>query len=266
LLIKISSLCANQTAQQGVLPILGRCRVFSHFHGLRLVPAKWRYLVPPQAANARRWARIESEYRVKIYETKDFQWARRLSKNDIYRLYQSEASGLLDEELLEEIGTGFYSRCETIKQVTERLCPSCSEVIQGAFDGNNSDRQIACQHCQWISSWKYYHGSYKNDRIHGGRAYKYFLAYLGEYPLCKTARDKMLAIDRLIHYLHEDIDDDGSVTPAAMNLVQGKRHEIREFIESLAYSGNMPEQNRRLRNELFRKMEKRTDVESESPK
>ena len=190
-----------------------------------------------------------------IYETKDFKWGRRLSKNDIYRLYKSEASGLLNEELLDEVGTGFYSRCETIQQVTERLCPSCSEVIQGAFDGNDPDRQISCPQCQWISKWKYYHRSYKRDRIHGGRAYKYFLAYLEEYPVCKTASDKMLAIDRLIHYLHEDIDVERSVTPAAMNLVQGKRNDIREFLEGLAYSGNMPEQNRRLRNELFRKMD-----------
>ena len=76
----------------------------------------------------------------------------------------------------------------------------------------------------------------------------------------------MLAIDKLIHYLHEDIDDEGSVTPAAMNLVKGKRNDIREFIESLAYSGNMPEQNRRLRNELFRKMENSTELESKTPK
>jgi hypothetical protein len=181
-------------------------------------------------------------------------------------LYKSEASGLLDEELLDEVGIGFYSRCETIKQVTERLCPSCSEAIQGAFDGNNPDRQISCQKCQWVSKWKYYHRSYKYDRIHGGRAYKYFLVYLDEYPLCKTARDKMLAIDRLMHYLHEDIEDERSVTPAAMNLVQGKRNDIREFIESLAYSGKMPEQNRRLRNELFRKMDQSTELESKSQK
>ena len=201
-----------------------------------------------------------------IYETKDFKWAPRLSKNDIYRLYTSEAAGLLDEELLEEVGTGFYARCETIQQVTERLCPSCSQAIQGAFDGNDPDRQISCQYCQWISKWKYYHRSYKRDRIHGGRAYKYFLAYLEEYPLCKTARDKMLAIDRLVHYLHEDIDEEISVTPAAMNLVKGKRNDIREFIESLAYSGTMPEQNRRLRNELFRKMDKSTELEAKPQK
>ena len=203
---------------------------------------------------------------MKICETKDFKWARRLSKNDIYRLYQSEASGLLDEELLEDVGIGFYARCKTIQQVTERLCPDCSEVIQGAFDGNDPDRQISCQHCQWISQWKYYHRSFKRDRIHGGRAYKYFLAYLEEYPLCTTARDKMLAIDRLMHYLHEDIEDAGSVTPAAMNLVKGKRNDIREFIESLAYGGNMPEQNRRLRNELFRKMDGSTELESKAQK
>ena len=76
----------------------------------------------------------------------------------------------------------------------------------------------------------------------------------------------MLVIDRLMHYLHEDLNDESSVTPAAMNLVQGHRNEIREFIESLAYSGNMPEQNRRLRNELFRKMDKSTELESKPQK
>lgn len=76
----------------------------------------------------------------------------------------------------------------------------------------------------------------------------------------------MLAIDRLMHYLHEDIEDERSVTPAAMNLVQGKRNDIREFIESLAYSGKMPEQNRRLRNELFRKMDQSTELESKPQK
>ena len=200
-------------------------------------------------------AHRESGYIMNIHETKDFKWAPRLSKNDIYRLYQSEASELLDEALLDEVGIGLYSRCETIKQVTERLCPRCSEAIQGAFDGDNPDRLISCQQCQWISKWKYYHRSFKTDRIHGGRAYKYFLAYLDEYPLCTTARDKMLTIDRLMHYLHEDIESEGSVTPAAMNLVEGKRKDIRYFIESLAYSENMPEKNRRLRNELFRKMD-----------
>ena len=96
-------------------------------------------------------AHSESEDSVNIYEANDFKWATRLSKNDIYRLYQSEASGLLDEQLVDEVGIGLYSRCETIEQVTERLCPRCSEVIQGAFDGDNPDRQIACQQCQWIS-------------------------------------------------------------------------------------------------------------------
>jgi hypothetical protein len=28
---------------------------FERFRGLRLVPPKWRYLLPPQAGNANRW-------------------------------------------------------------------------------------------------------------------------------------------------------------------------------------------------------------------
>lgn len=203
---------------------------------------------------------------MQIYETKDFKWAPRLSKNDIYRLYKSDAAGLLDQELVEKVGIGFYSRCGTIRQVTERLCPNCSGVIQGAFDSDNPERAISCQKCQWISKWQDYHRSYKTDRIHGGRAYKYFLDYIKEYPLCENARDKMLAIDRLMHYLHQDMDAGGSVTPAAMNLVEGKRSEIRAFIENLAYGENMPEPNKRLRDELIRKMEQDAELESRRQK
>jgi hypothetical protein len=39
-----------------VQPTWVRAAFFELFHGFKLVPAKWRSLVPPQAANAGRWA------------------------------------------------------------------------------------------------------------------------------------------------------------------------------------------------------------------
>ena len=83
------------TAQTGCRQAL--CVAWSWFRQSGVISSRPPAGTPQEHAGqaASRLARGESEYRVKIYETKDFKWARRLSKNDIYRLYKSEASGLL---------------------------------------------------------------------------------------------------------------------------------------------------------------------------
>ena len=196
---------------------------------------------------------------MKHLESTEFRWAPRVGKEDIHKLYLSDAAGNLDETLLDEVGIGIYIRCETIKNVTERRCPTCSEQVRGANPSAEADREISCPVCRWTSTWQQYHRSYKQDRIHGGRAYPFFLAFLQEYPSCRTPREKLLAIDRLIHQLHEDIKGK-YVTPAAMNLIHGKFKDIRDFIEQLAYGDNMPTQNKQLRSNLFSKMDKASEI------
>lgn len=45
-----------------------------------------------------------------------FRWARRVSRRDIQRLYESDARGLLDEELLDRVHYAFYARvCDMIE-------------------------------------------------------------------------------------------------------------------------------------------------------
>ncbi len=46
------------------------------------------------------------------------QWAPRLEPQLIRRLYLSDANGMLDEELLEEVSFGLYCRCLSIRDVT----------------------------------------------------------------------------------------------------------------------------------------------------
>jgi len=101
--------------------------------------------------------------------------------------------------------------------------------------------------------------SYKKRGIYATRAYPYFRSFLGEYPSCTTPRSKLLAIDKLIHRLHEDLsvpDGRKHVRPAAMNLIQGREKDIREFMDRLAYSDNMPIENKYLRAQWFRKVDR----------
>ena len=46
------------------------------------------------------------------YKTPDrFRWAPRVSRRKIWRLYESGAPGMLDQDLLDDIGYGIYIRC-----------------------------------------------------------------------------------------------------------------------------------------------------------
>ena len=49
----------------------------------------------------------------------EIEWARRVPKSKIRRLYESDASGLLDEDLLEEVGSLLLQRCKSILNVAD---------------------------------------------------------------------------------------------------------------------------------------------------
>lgn len=64
-------------------------------------------------------------------ETGEPKWSPRVRKEKIRRLYQNDARGILAEELLYDVGTTLYCRCESI------LDPSAASMVgaaQGARD------------------------------------------------------------------------------------------------------------------------------------
>ena len=145
------------------------------------------------------------------------QWAPRVRMALIKSLYEADAAGLADDDLVNEVGHALLMRCESIYRVTERRCPDCGEVLEGAHDVGSRDRTISCPGCGWISTWRAYHRSYKGNRIHGGRAYREFVHFLCEFPTCRTKSSKMLAIDRLIHAVH-GASGNVKALPGAQNL------------------------------------------------
>lgn len=161
-------------------------------------------------------------------------WAPRVKPRLIQRLYEADAAGLSDAELIDEVGVALLARCETIRRVTERRCPECGDRLEGAWANEPRDRPITCPGCRWTSTWRAYHHSYKGERIHGGSAYEDFLRFLREFPSCRTARARMLVIDRLIHAVHETVTRIWT-SPAASNLIAAKREEVVALLDGLAY-------------------------------
>lgn len=181
------------------------------------------------------------------------QWEPRVKPALIRSLYETDAAGLVDEKLIDEVGYALLLRCETIQRVTERRCPDCGEPLDGAFDSGPRDRRIFCSGCRWSSTWDTYHRSYKGHRIHGGRAYGAFVEFLNSFPKARNITAKMLAIDRLIHAVHET--PGSNVSAAASNLIYEKKPGwARAFLDDLAYGDQRGTEREGLREDYLRRI------------
>ena len=179
--------------------------------------------------------------------TSRIQWAPKVPPFKIRRLYENDAQGILDQTLIDEVGYALYARCESVWIVTERRCPQCTARCQRSEE---AEPILSCPSCGWSTPWKAYKRSYKGKRIHGGRAYAFFLTYMDEWLQARGPREKMLAIDRVIHALHESANQVWTL-PASVNLIEGSFEEVIAFLDDLAY-GDTTDARMRARKEQWR--------------
>jgi hypothetical protein len=166
-----------------------------------------------------------------------FRWARRVQQELIRRLYALDAKGVQDEELVNEAGYALYARCESIRIATEAhfgraTCKRCRAVIERHNWPKNET--LVCADCGWQTTWAEYHKSYQRKQLVGGAAYPSFLEFLERWPNARAYRDKLLAIDRLIHALHIDAKL-RSFRPAAVNVIECDMREAQQLLQELAY-------------------------------
>jgi len=163
-------------------------------------------------------------------------WAPRVPREKIRRLYEGDAKGLLDEELLEDVGFSLYQRCQSILTATEAhdgraACPRCEQII---VHRHNKEEMLVCATCGWQMTWGTYFKSYRGKQLHGGGAVYAFRAYVERYTHTRTTRDRMLLIDRLLTAFHHDLHQN-PVRPAAHNLLEGKRDQVLAFLDELTF-------------------------------
>ena len=166
-------------------------------------------------------------------------WARRVPPHKIRRLYLLDAKGIVDEELIDEVGYAMYARCESIRTVTEAhagraKCPSCGEIVRHHW---KKDEPLDCE-CGWSVTWGEYLKSYQGKQLHGGAAFPAFVEFHEHWPDARAPRDKLLLIDKLIHALHVNMPRPEILfaRPAAVNLIEGKMREISALLDELAYA------------------------------
>ena len=139
-----------------------------------------------------------------------FHWARRVSRRDIQRLYESDARGLLDEELLDQVHYAIYARvCDMFEvreaQQTGRVkCRACGAPIPQPYrmGTRNKNNVLKCDQCGWQVTCGEFYDSYTGGSMLPGSVADLFETYLARFPKARTPSDKMLLVDWLIHQFH----------------------------------------------------------------
>ncbi|MHB0857686.1 MAG: hypothetical protein ACYC5M_08960 [Anaerolineae bacterium] len=170
-------------------------------------------------------------------------WAPKAPQAKIAQIYQSDARGLYDEELIEEVGIALYARCESVLLVSNAgvRCPRCGNAFRGPWPPQEF---LTCPEpgCGWQVTYQVYHNSWRGQDLIGSNAGDAFEAYLDEYARAASPREKMLCIDRLIHAFHQGIRAEGGHRSAANNLIEGRHDQVVAFLDRLAYGeGGTPE-------------------------
>jgi hypothetical protein len=172
----------------------------------------------------------------------EIRWARRVRQDQIRRLYALDAKGIVDETLIDEVGYAMLARCESIRAATRAhsghaRCPRCRTEVSRASAETRTWRKeepLVCS-CGWATTWGDYHTTYRRKQLVGGGAYPAFLAFIERWPQARAPRDKLLAIDALIHACHGEFKNGGYGRLAACNLIEGRQPELVRFLDELAY-------------------------------
>lgn len=164
------------------------------------------------------------------------QWAGRVPRHKIARLYELDAKGIVDEDLIDEIGISFLARCQSMMMAEEAqegkaLCAGCDSIIFHS----SKEETLRCPDCGWEIAWVDYVNSSRHKKLGLGGIEPFIREYLEQYPRAKTPRQKMIQIDNIIHRYHQELIGNAG-RPSAVNLIGGKVWEVMAFLTTLAYS------------------------------
>jgi hypothetical protein len=162
-------------------------------------------------------------------------WSPRIRPVLIKRLYESDALGLQDDELCNEVGYRLYLRCQTVLMVlkNEVSCPRCDTMFR--IDTSSKDAVTLCPAagCGWQVTASEYHQSWSKKRIWGANALPAFEEFYSRFSSALPYREKMLVIDQLIHSFHWSLQENIPARSAANNLIEGEHNQVVEFLDKL---------------------------------
>ncbi|MBN1373437.1 MAG: hypothetical protein JW987_15980 [Anaerolineaceae bacterium] len=168
-------------------------------------------------------------------------WAPKVRQVKIRQLYENDAAGMVDEELLQEVGYALLDRCQSIWLVTRREveCPRCGTVFSLGEEGEGWKMRSGVQTCPkegcgWQTSAEEWHNTWAKKDLLGMAARDALAIYLRDFPRAKTAQERMVCIDQLIHAFHISLRDGQLNRSFANNLIEGSHQQVVEFLDGLS--------------------------------
>ena len=163
------------------------------------------------------------------------QWAGRVPKWKIARLYEDDGKGIPDEELIDDIAYSLLVRCESMIMAAEAhrghaTCPVCSQIVEHNWD---KKARLLCSGCGWTGQWEAYWRTFKGKRLKAGGLEPFCREYIKRLPPAETPRQKMLLVDWLIHRFHWEGRDGLPGRPGAVGLIGGTAREVDAFLDAL---------------------------------
>ncbi|HVE94879.1 MAG TPA: hypothetical protein VNB24_08175 [Acidimicrobiales bacterium] len=161
-------------------------------------------------------------------------WAPPLPTGKLIRLYEANAVGLVDDELLDDVGWRIWERLSDVIRVSSGLvrCPDCGAEFRVHTPGNPPDEPVPCPGCAWEVSPRAWHKSWEHRDLNGHCPE--FQHYVASWPKATTARDRMCLIDAVVHALHVSSRADLPGNFAARNFLDGSRPKIVAILDELA--------------------------------
>jgi hypothetical protein len=159
-----------------------------------------------------------------------------VSQGAIRRLYETDARGIYDDELIEEVGRGLAARCRSsIAAVAavqgQARCPECSGVVAHA---GRREELLRCR-CGWELSWGDYFATIQRRQLVVAEPVLYrFRSFAQAFPKARAPQQKMMLIDGLIHAFHRYCRTGTPTRPVAVNLIEGRLSEVVAFLEELS--------------------------------
>jgi hypothetical protein len=165
-----------------------------------------------------------------------YSWSPRLPLNKLRQLYESDAKGIKDIELADEVGFSMYSRCVQgldkcdLRNKGKFRCLHCGSVL----DIHGLDEVVTCG-CGYQYTQRAFNKSFYQSMLPHGAATEFFREFIKDWENAKEYSEKMLAVDKLIHSFHTSMFTGSGYKTVGVNLLQGTRAQIKELILSLAY-------------------------------
>ena len=167
------------------------------------------------------------------------EWAPRVPRALIDELYTNDALGMPDEELLDDVGWRLRARCLGFIQAVGAAngsvtCPACESTIPHQ---HQPEEILRCTKCGWELPWMAYFKTFQHKQLSGAQPIlATFQEYVQRFPLARTAEEKVLHIDHLLHAFHINMLTNRPTRAAAVNLIEGNYHEVVDFLDRLSYA------------------------------